>query len=287
MVAQNKIISVFGGYGFVLGEFCRQFPEHIIRVPKPESESPTPTVLYGISTVHNYHVFDSPTLDIETNLLHFMEVLSSSHKKHGKNLDFTLISTWFVYGVESTKDNPLRETSYCNPRGFYSITARAREQLLISYCETFGIKYKILRLANVMGWRDAKVSSQKNAIQWIMDKVLHNESVELYDNGEVYREIIDVRDCAQAIMLAMGNDKYNLYNISNGNSSKVRDIIQHTIDYSGSTSTIWENQHKPEFHSVVQAKNAFINNDRLKEIGYVPKYTINETIEAIVEQHKK
>lgn len=287
MEVPNKIISVYGGFGFVLGEFCRQFPEKIIRVPKPDVESPTPTILYGISTVHNYHVFDSPTLDVETNLLHFMEVLSSSHKRHGKSLDFTLISTWFVYGVESSEQLPLTETTICNPRGFYSITARAREQLLISYCETFGLKYKILRLANVMGWRDSKASSQKNAIQWLMDKVLHNEPVELYDNGNVYREIIDVRDCAQAINLAMLNNSYTLYNISNGKSTKVRDIIQCTIDYSGSKSTIWDNQHKPEFHSVVQAKNAFINNDRLKELGYVPKYTINETIEAIVDQHKK
>ena len=54
-----------------------------------------------------------------------------------------------------------KESDYCDPTGFYSITKRAAEQLIISYCNTFNLKYRILRLTNIIGENDKKVSSQK------------------------------------------------------------------------------------------------------------------------------
>jgi UDP-glucose 4-epimerase len=164
MVQQSDKFSIYGGYGFVLGEFIRQFPDQCIRIPKHEVVPCSPKIIYGISTTDNYNVYDNVTVDVETNLLHLMEVLDACHKTFGTNFTFNLISTWFVFGIGSTKESPHTEESYCDPKGFYSITARCREQLLISYCETFKIKYRILRLANVLGHRDGKVSAKKNAL---------------------------------------------------------------------------------------------------------------------------
>ena len=281
----KKIWSVYGGFGFVLGEFCRQFKDEIIRIEKHDVIPQTPHVLYGISTVDNYNVFDSPTLDIETNLLHFMEVLSACHTKFGKLLEFVLVSSWFVYGMSG--DEKLEEDSPCNPKGFYSITARAREQLLISYCDTFGIKYKILRLANVLGAKDKKVSKKKNALQYLIQRLLQNETIELYDNGEFYRDYIDVRDCAVAMKLAMESElSHTIYNISNGVSQKFRDMIDFVVVYSGSKSLVMDRLDKPEFHAVVQSKNVFLSNRRLGETGYLPKYTIQGTLMKIVDDYQ-
>jgi len=270
----------------VLGEFCLQNKDHVIRIEKNEIEPKSPTILYGISTIHNYNVFDNPTLDIETNLVHFMEVLDACHKKYGNKFSFTLISTWFVYGKNGQPE--MVEDSYCNPTGFYSITARAREQLLISYCETFDIKYKILRLANVLGAKDHKVSEKKNALQFLLQKVVMDESFSLYDGGDVYRDFIDVRDCARAIKIAMLSElPHKVYNIANGKSHKLGDLIKFAIEYSGSKSTTWANLHKPEFHKVVQVKDVRISNSRLLETGYTPKYTIEDTIRDIIDEYKR
>lgn len=281
----KKIWSVYGGFGFVLGEFCRIFKDEVVRIEKNDVVPQTPHVLYGISTTDNYNVFDSPTLDIETNLLRFMEVLSTCHTKFGKALEFILVSSWFVYGMSG--DDKLDEDSPCSPKGFYSITARAREELLISYCETFGIKYKILRLANVLGAKDRKVSRKKNALQYLIQRLLQNETIELYDNGEFYRDYIDVRDCTVAMKLAMESElPYTIYNISNGVSQKFRDMIDFVVEYSGSKSLVMDKLDKPEFHSVVQAKNVFLSNRRLGETGYLPRYTIQETLMKIVDDYQ-
>lgn len=284
---QNKV-SVYGGFGFVLGEFCRQFPDISVRVPKEQLEPITPNVLYGISTTDNYNVFESPTLDIETNLIHLMEVLDACHKKYGNKLEFTFISSWFVYGRKEfpmVENFPIHEEAPCFPTGFYSITKYSAEMLLRSYCDTFKIPYRILRLANVLGHRDRKVSKKKNALQFLIDKLVHNEDIELYDGGKFYRDYIDVRDAARGIRLAMENGTEPVYNISNGTSYLFKEMIDHVVKYSGTKGNVWEMLQKPEFHSVVQAKDIFLSNEKLKKLGYEPKYTIQETLEEIINEY--
>lgn len=287
-ITQANKASVYGGHGFVLGEFCRQFPEISVRVPKEQLEPITPLILYGISTTDNYNIFDDVTLDIETNLIHLMEVLDACHKKYGNKFEFVFLSSWFIYGKHEfpmIENFPIHEEATCHPTGFYSITKYAAEQLLQSYCETFKIKYRILRLANVLGHRDRKVSKKKNALQFLIDKLVHNEDIELYDGGKFYRDYIDVRDAARAIRLVMENGTEPIYNISNGTSHLFKDLIDYVVKYSGTKGNVWEMPQKPEFHSVVQAKDIFLSNEKLKKLGYEPKYTIQETLEEIINEY--
>ena len=95
-MGNENAISVYGGFGFIGGEFCRKYPEQTIRIPKHDIEPQSKTILNFISTTDNYNVFDNPTLDIETNLLHFMDILSACHKKYGNDFVFVQASSWFV-----------------------------------------------------------------------------------------------------------------------------------------------------------------------------------------------
>lgn len=285
----EKLISVYGGFGFVLGEFCRKYPEETIRIPKSDVIPQSKRILYGISTTDNYNVFDNVTIDIETNLIHLVEVLDACYKKYGNDFEFNFISSWFVLGrpeFDMVEAFPQMEEANCHPKGFYSITKYAAEMLLQSYCETFKIKYRILRLANVLGARDTKVSKKKNALQYLLDALVHNEDIELYDGGNFYRDYIDVRDTVSAIKLVMEKGTYPIYNISNGNSHRFKDLIDYAVKYSQSKSNVWDKLQKPEFHSVVQSKDVFLSNAKLKELGYKPEYTIEQTISTIIDFYK-
>lgn len=283
--------SVFGGFGFVGGEFCKQFKDEVVRIPKEGREPETNRVINFISTTDNYNIYDSPTLDIETNLIVLMEILDACHRKYGTDFEFIQISSWFVYGKHEfplIEGYPLHEEAPCDPKGLYSITKRCSEQLLISYCETFGIKYKILRLANVLGAKDYKVSKKKNALQYLLKNIVMDEPIELYDNGNFYRDYIDVRDCARAIKLCVESElPHKIYNISNGESKRFRDLIEFAVAYAESKSTVWDKTDKPEFHKLVQSKDIFLLNEKLKETGYTPKYTIWETIQTIIDDYKE
>jgi nucleoside-diphosphate-sugar epimerase len=157
-------VNVLGGNGFVGGRYCEMTP-NVIKNDRDDFSVKSKNILYFISTVHNYNIFTDPYLDIDTNLITLIKVLENCKNK---DVTFNFISSWFVYG---NVDLPARENSYCDPKGFYSITKRTAEQLLISYCETFGIKYRILRLANILGESDKKVSKQKNALQFLINEI--------------------------------------------------------------------------------------------------------------------
>lgn len=275
------MISVFGA-GFVGGKFVEDFSDTY-----PESRDSNaslyPEVLYLIGTTTNYNPKDGKVfLDVETNLVKFLHVLRESHLRHGDELVFNLISTWFVY---SGKQVPASEDSSCDPKGFYSITARAREQLLISYCETFGVKYRILRLANIIGIDDKNASLKKNALQFIVKELSLGRDVTIYNKTSI-RDYMDIRDCVTAVRLVLDKGAYNdIFNISNGLGLRVRRLIDHAWMASGFIGKINE-MDVPAFHSQVQVSAMCLDNRKIRKLGYIQKYPIKETVEELVKYYK-
>jgi nucleoside-diphosphate-sugar epimerase len=291
------IVNVFGGYGFVGSEYCNFTKEGYIKNYRDNYEVRSANCVYFISTVDNYNVHVDSLLDINTNLVVLMKVLDNYRdyiKRTGEQGVFNFMSSWFVYGQDSgfSGGHPsqigngprgIPETDPCEPKGFYSITKRCAEQLLMSYCETFGLQYRILRLANVLGKQDKKVSAKKNALQYLLGEIAANRPVDLYDSGYFYRDYIDVRDCARAIDLVVQRGEINsIYNIGNGKPIIFRDIVRYARDAMDSASELRTIEQK-EFHKKVQSSRSFfMDNTKLESLGYRPQYTIQETVDDII-----
>jgi nucleoside-diphosphate-sugar epimerase len=276
-------VSLFGK-GFVGSWYEKLSPVVVNVMGREELVGNDTEILYMISTVHNYHPKDGdPFIDIETNLLHFMRVLDANTLTYGEDLVFNLVSTWFVYG---NTDLPAKESSCCNPTGFYSITSRAREQLLISYAELHGIKYRILRLGNVLGAGDGKISRKKNALQYIVSEIAKGNDVDyLYKDGAI-RDFIDVRDCVRAIHLVMEKGGTNeIYNIANGRGLNINDLVEVAWQESGYKSKITEIP-VPEFHKKVQVQKMYMDVKKLKSLGYVQQHDIAQTIRELVHHYQ-
>jgi nucleoside-diphosphate-sugar epimerase len=282
------IVNVFGGYGFVGSEYCN-VAKGWIKNYRDNYQVRSADCVYFISTVDNYNVHVNSLLDIDTNLVVLMKVLDEYRKyikETGEKGTFNFVSSWFVYGKDSGFGEGSRgipETESCDPKGFYSITKRCAEQLLMSYCETFDLNYRILRLANVLGKEDKKVSAKKNALQYLLGELKANRPVDLYDSGYFYRDYIDVRDCARAIDLCVRTGEQNsIYNIGNGKGIIFRDIIRYARDSMDSGSEIRTIEQK-EFHKKVQSSRSFfMDNTKLRELGYRPEYSIQQTVDDII-----
>jgi nucleoside-diphosphate-sugar epimerase len=279
----SEPICIYGGTGFVGSVFAKMFPNTIVQ-GRDELIPQTRNLINFVSTTDNYNVFDAPTLDIAVNEVFMIEVLEEARKKYGDLFTFNMISSWFVYG---DTEQPSKETSPCNPKGFYSITKRAAEQLLISYCETHGIHWRILRLANVLGIEDKKVSAKKNAIQFLIRRIINDEPIGLYNGGNFIRDYIDVRDACFAINGVITKGKVNeIYNISNGVPLKFIDLINMAIDIMEKQEPYMQSVPPSEFHKIVQVENMVLDNTKLKELGYRPRYSIKDTISRIVYHYK-
>ena len=274
-------IQVFGGSGFVGSEFTKQNPGCIVNA-RDDYSVKEKNILYMISTVTNYHVKTNPYIDIDTNLTTLMKVLEQIKNnmlqaEDGYVLNF--ISSWFVYGET---EMPAHEESNCYPNGFYSITKRCAEQLLISYCETFGIKYRILRLANVAGHGDKKASPQKNALQHMINELKAGRDVNVYDGGNLYRDYIHVNDAARAIKLIMETGEVNTtYNVGNGQPLLFKDMIEYAKELIGGEGKLVPIE-IPQFHRTVQVRSMWMLSDKLKSLGYTPNYNMKAIIEDMV-----
>ena len=283
------VVTVFGGNGFVGSEYCKTSKSISLKNSREVLDVHCANVVYFISTVDNYNVHTNSFIDIDTNLVVLMKVLDNyrDYFKHNNERGcFNFISSWFVYGQDSGYGEGSRgipETDPCDPKGFYSITKRCAEQLLISYCETFNLKYRILRLSNVLGVDDKKVSAKKNAFQYMINEIKNNRPVDVYDSGEFYRDYIDVRDCARAIELVTTEGKTNeIYNIGNGVPCDFGKLLQYAKETSKSTSEIRTIKQK-EFHKKVQSSRSFyMDTSKLQALGYRPNYSIYDTINDIM-----
>ena len=276
------MISVFGCSGFIGSKFISLFKDKCILIDKEDNIPKSNNILYFISTTDNYNVHTDPFVDINTNLIKLISVLEECKKLNNNEIIFNFVSSWFVYG--KTNDLPANETSICNPTGFYSITKHTAENLIISYCKTFNMKYRIFRLTNIIGSGDKKISKKKNAIQYLIKCLKNNESIELYDNGSAIRDFMDVEDCCIAINVCMDKSPTNeIINISNNNPLKIREIIDYAKNKLNSNSLIYSIS-PPDFHEIVQIKNMWLDNKKLLSYGYVPKTDVFTAIDKILKE---
>ncbi len=268
-------ISVFGSTGFVGSEFCRVTKKKVLPIPREERAPQSQESVYFISTTDNYNVFEDLHKDIDTNLSVLMDVIKSL--KPGEST-FNFISSWFVYG---DADLPATEESNCDPKGFYSITKRAAEQLLVSYCKTFGINYRILRLCNVYGAGDKGASKKKNALQFLIDQFKNGEGVNLYHNGEFYRDYMHVHDVARAIDLVIDKGELNtIYNIGSGEKVVFKDLINTIVKETNSSSVITPID-PPVFHQTIQVKDFYFKTDKLKSLGFEQTISLEEGLKQL------
>jgi nucleoside-diphosphate-sugar epimerase len=267
--------SIYGGTGFIGGNFCRMYSDSSLPVSRDERNPLTNKVIYFISTVHNYNVYDNLHLDIDTNLKVLMDVLE---KCKNKDIVFNFISSWFVYGRSRL---PARESDSCDPTGFYSITKRAAEQLLISFCETFDVKYRILRLSNVYGQGDEKSSAKKNAIQYMIDLLKKGEDINLYEGGYVLRDLMHVKDVCRAIKFVCDNGEHNaIYNIGSGKPVAIRAIMEKAKEHLNSPSK-FKSIDTPKFHDIVQSRDFYLDVSKLNELGFSPQISLDEGIKEL------
>lgn len=274
-------VSLFG-HGFIGREFSKLAPETIVNdrndlFPKDRN------IVYFISTIDNYNVFANPYLDIETNLTTLVRVLENCRLLYGKDFTFNFISSWFVYGKVEC---PAREDSPCNPTGFYSITKRAAEQLLMSYCETFGMRYRILRMPNTLGTGDTKASKKKNALQYMIRELAEGRDVNLY-KGNPTRDFMDVRDVAAAIkLITESGDLNSIYNVGGGVGWGIGTLLE-TARRSLSKPGNINSMEVPDFHKNVQVEQMWMDIGKLKSLGFVHSHDIRDTVAEIAKYYEK
>ncbi len=265
------------GVGFIGSRYCELYPEETVPEQRDCAFPTQSDVLWLRSTTNNYHpVHGDLATDIDTNLTHFAEVLPTVDGV------FNLISSWFVWGSAAGQEaaHPAHETDPCDPNGWYSITALAREKLLRSYQQTRQRSYRVLRLCNVIG-NDPRAGKEKNALEHMLRQVARGEEVTVY-TGDCYRNVMHLDDVCRAIRLCLEDAPLNeVVNIGNTTSVRMIDLIEHAKTVTGSKSPI-KLVAPPRFHQIVQTPDFWMDTTKLRSLGFVPDMDAYQAVERVL-----
>ena len=116
---------------------------------------------------------------------------------------------------------------------------------------------------------------QKNAIQFLVEKIRNGEDIELYEGGFITRDYIHVNDVVRGIDLIIDKgEKNEIYNLASGSGTVLHDLLSDFRESIHSKSKFIPIP-TPRFHSIVQVKDAVLDTTKLKALGFTTKYPIS------------
>lgn len=314
-------IAVTGGAGFIGGNFVHymvsKYPNYMIHNLDSLTYAGDLTKHESIETNDNYHFvkiditdrhtimnlfseenydyivhfaaeshvdrsITDPGIFVQTNVIGTQNLLDAS-KEFGVN-KFVHVSTDEVYGELDfdpttffTEDTPLQ------PNSPYSASKASSDLLVRAYHETYKLPINITRCSNNYG----PYHFPEKLIPLTISRVLNDEKVPVYGNGQNIRDWLHVQDHCSAIDLVMHEGSNGeVYNVGGHNEKTNLEVVQTIIEALGKSEELIEFVEDRLGHD----KRYAIDPTKLENLGWKPTYNfdtgIAQTIQWYVDNQK-
>jgi len=180
-------------------------------------------VVHLVSATLPGNSLHNPTYDVQTNLVSSIQLFDQCVKATVKKVIF-ISSGGTVYGIP--RELPIRESHPLNPISPYGISKLAIENYLAMYHHHFGLDYTILRLSNPFGPRQEPNRGQGVIATWL-SRIIRNDPVEIWGDGQVVRDYLFIDDAVQAIELAISTpSESKVFNVGSGKGYSLLTLLQ-------------------------------------------------------------
>ena len=208
--------------------------------------------------------------------INLMTVITDNQPK----CKFIFCSTVEVYGNLGIDERKLKEDDRLVPSNPYGASKAAIDLFLQERIKNGGMNAVIVRPFCFTGpRRGAKFSISSDAIQIARMVLGKQEKVLKIGNLDTVRAVTDVRDIADAFHGIMISDKTSgqVYNVCGGEPYKMRFYKETLLRLSGLTDVVEEVD--PKLWRPIDIQYQDGDSSKLEsEIGWVPKYTIEQTM---------
>jgi len=218
--------------------------------------------------------FKNPWYDINNTLNTTISILEFARKNNCNNLIFA--STSAIFGEVDAKIN--EDYGPLKPISHYGAAKLASEAFMSSYSSNYNLNILIVRFPNVVGG-----NSTHGVLYDFINKIKNNsEFLEVLGDGEQEKSYIHVHDLIDAIQYIWKYKKSNfeIYNIGNIDTIKVKDIAKLVIELCGQYQKIVFTGSKNGWIGDVVKFRYDIN--KLINIGWSPKYNSEEAIKKSI-----
>lgn len=247
-----------------------------------EYEGDADYILHMASNTHPKQYADDPVGTITTNVLGCNNLLVYAKNHNVKK--FLLTSSVEIYGEGDIKPITEKYSGYIdcnNARSGYNEAKRICEALCQSYRKQYGLSVVICRLGRVFG-ADKKKDSK--AMSQFMDNAIKDKDIVLKSNGNQRYSYCYVADAASAIIFTLisGIDG-EAYNVSDDDENKTLGDYAEYIAQLANRKVIYciENN-----ESVSRATYALLDTSRIKQIGWMPQFSVSDGLRRTYEIKK-
>ncbi len=216
-----RILKEFDQFTFVKGDLAdKEAVTKLFTTFKPQI-----VVNLGAQAGVRYSI-DNPDAYIQSNIVGFFNILEACRFNPVEHLVFASSSS--VYGGnEKVPFNT--EDKVDKPVSLYAATKKSNELMAYSYSKLYGIKLTGLRFFTVYG----PMGRPDMAYFKFANKIMKGEPIQIYNNGDMYRDFTYVDDIVTGIMDILCNPPkednlgafYKIYNIGNNKPEKLMDYI--------------------------------------------------------------
>ena len=179
-------------------------------------------IFHLISTTLPKTSNDDPVNDVMSNIIPTLQLLESARKEGVRKIIF-FSSGGTVYGVP--KMIPTPEDHSMLPLCSYGIHKVAIEKYLHLYFSLYGLDYAVMRVSNPYGTYQS-TSRGQGAVPVFLHKLMRNEPIDIWGDGNVVRDYIhvdDVIDAALKLVEYQGAQK--VFNIGSGKGLSLNELI--------------------------------------------------------------
>jgi len=220
------------------------------------------------------------SLKFTQNNVYGTHVLLESAKNNKNVKRFIHVSTDEVYG-ETKGDVPFGEGTILNPTNPYSATKAAAEMLVMAYAHSYGLPVIVTRGNNVYG----PGQYPEKVIPKFCVATMEGKKMTVHGKGGALRSYLHIDDVVEAFDLILHKGVTGeIYNIATHYEYSVTDIAEMICKHFGKkVEECVEFVEDRPFND----RRYFIEDKKLKELGWKPKVEFEEGLKSTLEWYEK
>jgi UDP-glucose 4-epimerase len=218
---------------------------------------------------------DDPVHSAMQNIVGFVNVLTEAQKHSIERLVYA--SSAAIYGQPS--EIPLPESATKSQLSPYGLEKQVDEEYADLFARIYGLSSLGQRYFNVYGPRQDPKSPYAGVIALFVDRIVQNQNMTVYGDGDQTRDFVYVKDVARANLAALQSESTGACNVGTGVQTTLLDLIESLIKITNKTPAV---SHEPAREGDI--KYSLANVSRMnRELGINPKTGIAEGLKALID----
>ena len=186
-------------------------------------------VFHLAASVGRQRSLDDPKTDAETNVIGMVNILQGMLVQGVPKIVYS--SSAAIFGELLTPS--INENHLQNADSPYGVSKLAAEKMILAYCGIYGITGVCLRYFNIYGVRQ-RYDAYGNVIPIFANRLLFDQPISIYGDGEQTRDFLNVQDVARANRIAAETlNETDVFNLGCGESITINELADKMQRISG------------------------------------------------------